>query len=214
MSQSLFSDLSDSIYNIKEKITDNEFIELMNQLNSFKKEQDSKEKDNSVYKFTILYPCINVETESCHCHPYKFHSQSHSINIKKLSFNSKMVSCKNSKMNEDDYCSCCSRNSDHCIRVNSIKNALKNNNYFSRNINFDSLVKIVDENCKEILNELKLNLNRSSLVESIEVIENENDEEDEEEENETNKNKIKQIVRNRINFDIQIYLESVEKISE
>ena len=209
-----FSDLSDTIYNIKEKLTDSEFMELMNQLKSFKKEEELKEsnENNTLYKFTILYPFISQEIESCHCHPYKFHSQSHTISIKKLSFISKMVSCKNSKMNRDDYCSCCSRESDHCVRINSIKNTLKHeSNSFLRNIHFESLIKIVDENCKQILNELKFNLNRNSLVESIEVIQdNDDDEEDEEEEN--NKSKIKQVIRHRINFDIEIFLDSIEKI--
>ena len=42
--KSSFSDLSDTIYNIKEKLTDSEFMDLMNQLNSFKKEEEIKLK--------------------------------------------------------------------------------------------------------------------------------------------------------------------------
>ena len=124
-----------------------------------------------------------------------------------------MVSCKNSKMNRDDYCSCCSRESDHCVRINSIKNTLKHeSNSFLRNIHFESLIKIVDENCKQILNELKFNLNRNSLVESIEVIQDNDDEDNDDEDEENNKSKIKQVIRHRINFDIEIFLDSIEKI--
>jgi hypothetical protein len=205
------NDLSDLIFNIKEKITDYDFISLMSKLNSIKKERDEESLNNKIdmYKITIYYPFISMENDVCECHPYKFTGQKHAINIKKLSFITELVSCKNNKNNcVDNYCCNCSSNMNNCIRIQTLLNAAKSNHNCYKNIDLCTLVKVVDEKCKELLSELNYSINRSGLVESVEIIDEEND--DEEEEDEIRR---KKIIRHKINFDIEIFLDSIEKMN-
>jgi hypothetical protein len=62
----LFHTLSDNLYSIKEKLSDQEFIDIMNILSTLKTEEENNQK----YKITFMYPDIITTIDTCHCHPY------------------------------------------------------------------------------------------------------------------------------------------------
>ena len=87
----LFHTLSDNLYNIKEKLNDQEFIDIMNILSRFKSEEEKDKK----YKITFLYPDIITTVDTCDCHPYNYSGSSHEIRLVKRSFITKLINCKN-----------------------------------------------------------------------------------------------------------------------
>jgi len=215
-----FHTLSDTLYNIKEKLSDKEFIDIMNILSTLKTE---KESDNK-YKVTIMYPDILTSIDTCHYHPYSYEGSNHEIKIVKRSFITKFLSCLNQpNTSKVEYCSLCTSIYNSNINNNQISN--NNCNYVKRvlnsaesehnkNIYISQLINICDDSCKELLQSLANSLFYKSNVSDISVLEDESDDENEDNENFDHNKKIKKVIHNNINFNINIYIHSIEKIEE
>jgi hypothetical protein len=200
----LFHTLSDNLYSIKEKLSDQEFIDIMNILSTFKSEEEKGKK----YKITFLYPDIISTVDTCHCHPYNYNGSSHEIRLIKRSFITKLIDCKD----KDEKCSSCIINSE-CYYIKRFLNCINENS--NRNIPIHYLTTICDKECKELLMDLSRNITFKSHVHNISVLEessssdNDEDEEDEEKIHSFNR---KKVICNNIQFEINIYIDSIEEI--
>ena len=201
----LIHTLSDNLYNIKEKLSDQEFIDIMNILSSLKSEEENSQK----YKITFLYPDIVTSIETCHCHPYNYDGASHEIKLVKRSFVTKFIDCKN----KEDKCSSCMIDSD-CYFIKRVLNTVKEG--FNRNIPIHFLINICDENCKELLLDFSKNVSIKSNVHDITVIEEDMSdseiEEEDEEKSHSGLKHVKKVIYNNVHFEINIYIESIEKV--
>ncbi len=199
----LFHTLSDNLYSIKEKLSDQEFIDIMNILSTLKTEEENNQK----YKITFMYPDIITTIDTCHCHPYNYDGSTHEIKLVKRSFTTKLVDCRD----KDEKCSACMINSE-CFFVKRILNSVKERN--SRNIPLHYLSTVCDEECKDLLLDISRTISLKSNVHDINILEddtsdNENEEDEEERSHSFNK---KKVLYNNIQFEINIYIDSIEQV--
>lgn len=99
--------ISDLIYEIKEKITDQEYMDLMNSITSLKQ----KKECDTWYTFTIMIPTLDTRIQFCH--DYQTFTDSFNFMESKLSprilkVNSRVIPCSLRKnLTQNDYCYSC-----------------------------------------------------------------------------------------------------------
>lgn len=170
---------SDFIYSIKEKITDQEYMDVMNML----KELNIKKESDKQYKFVLLCPTILTDYDTVEGDDYKneFKMTRHRIVNRKIEFVSKLIECSKQahriKANWCHFCSC-HPDKNKCMYVDSMKNNMRKE--FST-VTINSLLNVCDENVHGLLKYIEQSMMRSSMIEDIFVEEYEDDGEEEEE---------------------------------
>jgi hypothetical protein len=100
--------LSDLIYDIKEKISDQEYMNLMNTITSFKGEKESE----IWYTFTIIINSIDTRMQFCHDYEKyvdSFNFMDHKLVSKVVKVHSRLLPCRKRKnLKPEDYCYSCS----------------------------------------------------------------------------------------------------------
>lgn len=203
--------VSDFVYSIKEKLTDQEYMDVMNMLT----ELNLKKEGEKEYKFVLLFPTILTdndieenETKS------DFTMTRHRIVNNKIEFISKLTKCnkqkRNSKRNMCHYCSC-HPDANKCLYVDNMKENIKNE---CVSISLSNLLSICDENVYHLLKHTEINNLRNGMVESI-YVEEYNEEEEGEEENISHYRKAfnKKIKYDSMNFQAEITLVSIKELN-
>ncbi len=204
---------SDFVYSIKEKITDQEYMDVMNML----KELNIKKEADKKYKFVLLCPTVITDYDTNEDVNFKreFSMTRHRVINRKIEFISKITECSKQKHTaKPSWCHYCSCHPDKnkCMYVDNMKANMKRE---FPSIKINSLLNICDENIHGLLQYVEYCMIHNNIVENIYVEEYENDEDDDEEETKISpyrKSYNKKVNYDSIHLDIEITLVSINEV--
>ena len=159
--------LSDLIYDIKEKISDQEYMNLMNSITNFKTEKESE----VWYTFTVIINSIDSKMHFCHDYEKyvdSFNFIDHKLVSKVVKVNSRLLSCRKRKnLNPEDYCY-------HCTNTAELENPNDtNDDYCSTFYSYKKYIEELNTSNKPIVYpnvDISLNNLASSLHDCSDVL--------------------------------------------
>jgi len=170
---------SDFVYSIKEKITDQEYMDVMNMLTQL----NIKSEEDKRYKVVLLFPTVITDfdvTEGEHERPEEFNFTRHTIRNRKIEFTTKLVSCRKQKNNKGvgsigmcHYCLCHPEKGE-CTRINFIKESRKKD---FPSVDLNSILHVCDENVYDLVRHIERINIQDGMVQSLHTFEYEGDEE-------------------------------------
>jgi hypothetical protein len=124
--QSVSKSVSDYLFDIKDKITDKEYIDMMNLLKKLNTSEEQHQQNQKNYKLTICFPSIELEHERCEHHSHYVGSNYTNI-VEIKSIITKIIKCKHiENFEREKWCNNCLRNdTDTCIRIIPLTSSLK-----------------------------------------------------------------------------------------
>lgn len=160
---------SDFVYSIKEKITDQEYIDAMNML----KELNIKKEEDKEYKFVLLIPTIvtDFDVDEIDEGNHEFNFTRHTISNRKIEFTTKLLNCRKRRKNMCHYCACHPEKNE-CARINFINNSMKKE-FLS--VDISSILSVCDESVYHLLEHIDNYNLQNGMVQSLHTFEYEGD---------------------------------------
>ncbi len=185
--------LSDSIYHLKEKLTDKEYMDLMELVKKCNVE-DNKQK---LYKITFIFPRIDTTSNRCEEHPREYIGTTHNVHLSKETVVTKITICKEQDdLPVNDWCRRC-KNEDgkECMYKELFLDTIDNFAY----LNDIQLISIFDKPVQQLIKRIRRTLFQHNRISCIEVIRDDDGE-------------IKDVIQVENTFNMFIYFISVEEI--